>query len=586
MLIFALQIINAMKRVSLLLVVLLALTGMRADAQRVSLGKGPSVDTMLTIRKAYAYNLTSLDTSLAILQAMRERKMEPEWRLNLAEGDMYSNTRLVQKAIPFYEKALADESISDSIRMALYKRMMDGYDLIHDEDHLMIYIYKMKEMAERLHDNHFLALAEFMAGKRLHLQGDTQKGYDMCLHALELMKTSTNPRKINELRAFYADLIRMYTRDRRFDDAVELTVLHEEAARDSSKLNIQKLDDRALRRVYALRATLLAEAGRMVEADAAYTLWQGTTGGNAVDDTEILPYLILSGHNEEALGVIRRCREFLAVVGDTISYWNLKMIFNEVQVLAEMGEHDSALEYLDDAMIIADSIHVRASQIEMTTTYQLLEEQKQAHRHSLKVNWLIALLILVLLTAALVFYFNRVINRRNKLLTKVLNGLDTYRQAVISGQPLTSPEVVAAFEDIRSMSDEAGLTADKTEEPDDEDRRLFLEMDTQVTRDKLFLNPRLGRDELARLIGVDKNRFGKMMGKYSDASNAAVYVNMKRVAYAAKLLLEHPEYTIATIANECGMSNTVTFNRTFKSVYGMTPSEYRSKAASLASISE
>ena len=136
------------------------------------------------------------------------------------------------------------------------------------------------------------------------------------------------------------------------------------------------------------------------------------------------------------------------------------------------------------------------------------------------------------------------------------------------------------------MSAEAGLTADKTEEPDDEDRRLYLEMDTQVTRDKLFLNPRLGRDELARLIGVDKNRFGKMMGKYSDASNAAVYINMKRVAYAAKLLLEHPEYTIATIANECGMSNTVTFNRTFKSVYGMTPSEYRSKAASLASISE
>ena len=575
-----------MKRVSVLLMVLLALTGVQADAQRVSLGKGPSVDTMLTIRKAYAYNLTSLDTSLAILHTMRERKMEPEWRLNLAEGDMYSNSRLVSKAFPFYEKALADKSISDSIRMALYKRMMDGYDLIHDEDHLMIYIYQLKEMAERLHDNHYLALAEFMEGKRSHLHGDTQKGYALCRHALELMKTSTNERKINELRAFYAILIKMYTRDKRYDEAIELTVLHEQVARDSSKLKIQKLDERALRRVYALRATLLAEAGRMVEADAAYTLWQGTTGGNAVDDTEILPYLMLSGHNEEALGLIRRCREFLASVDETISHWNLKMIFNEVQVLADMGQHDTALVYLDDAMAIADSLQARASQVEMSTTYQLLEEQKQAHRRALMVNWLFALLILVVLTVALVFYYNRVINRRNKLLTKVLNGLDTYRQAVISGQPLTSPEVVAALEDVRSVSDEAGLTADKTEEPDDEDRRLYLEMDTQVTRDKLFLNPRLGRDELARLIGVDKNRFGKMMGKYSDASNAAVYINMKRVAYAAKLLLEHPEYTIATIANECGMSNTVTFNRTFKSVYGMTPSEYRSKAASLASISE
>ena len=80
-----------------------------------------------------------------------------------------------------------------------------------------------------------------------------------------------------------------------------------------------------------------------------------------------------------------------------------------------------------------------------------------------------------------------------------------------------------------------------------------------------------------RLIGVDKNRFGKMMGKYSDASNTSVYINQKRVEYGAKLLLEHPEYTIATVAAECGMSNTVTFNRTFKEVYGITPSENREK---------
>jgi AraC-like DNA-binding protein len=80
-----------------------------------------------------------------------------------------------------------------------------------------------------------------------------------------------------------------------------------------------------------------------------------------------------------------------------------------------------------------------------------------------------------------------------------------------------------------------------------------------------------------RLIGVDKNRFGKMMSKYSDASNTSVYINIKRVEYGAQLLLEHPDYTIATVATECGMSNTVTFNRTFKEIYNMTPSEYREK---------
>ena len=98
-----------------------------------------------------------------------------------------------------------------------------------------------------------------------------------------------------------------------------------------------------------------------------------------------------------------------------------------------------------------------------------------------------------------------------------------------------------------------------------------------MTRDKLFLKPNLNRDDLMRLIGVDKNRFGNIISRYTDASNVSVYINTKRVEYGAQLLTEHPEYTIASIATECGMSNTVTFNRIFKDVYGVTPSEYRSK---------
>ena len=140
---------------------------------------------------------------------------------------------------------------------------------------------------------------------------------------------------------------------------------------------------------------------------------------------------------------------------------------------------------------------------------------------------------------------------------------------------------MAAIEELRSIQIPESQPSEGEEEPDDEDHRLFVEMDTRVTRDRLFLKPGLGREDLMRLIGVDKNRFGKMMSKYSDASNTSVYINQKRVEYGAKLLLEHPEYTISTVATECGMSNTVTFNRTFKEMYNMTPSEYREKMNSI-----
>jgi AraC-like DNA-binding protein len=112
----------------------------------------------------------------------------------------------------------------------------------------------------------------------------------------------------------------------------------------------------------------------------------------------------------------------------------------------------------------------------------------------------------------------------------------------------------------------------------EENERLFVELDGQITRNRLFLKPNFGRDDMARLIGVNKNRIGRIMSHYSSASNASVYINTKRIEYGAKLLLKYPDYTIAAIATECGMSNTVTFNRTFKEVYGMTPTEYREKS--------
>ena len=186
-----------------------------------------------------------------------------------------------------------------------------------------------------------------------------------------------------------------------------------------------------------------------------------------------------------------------------------------------------------------------------------------------------------MVVSLVILYYVRYIRHRNVELIKVLNGLDAYRRAVINGDSPTSPEVVAALEEMRKLKLPNDLSSEELGEPDDEDRRLYVEMDKQVTRDRLFLKPGLGREDLMRLIGVDKNRFGKMMSKYSDASNTSVYINMKRVEYGAKLLLEHPEYTIATIASECGMSNTVTFNRTFKEVYNMTPSEYREKMNAL-----
>ena len=500
---------------------------------------------------------TAVITLLGLLPG-RAWSVSSDWRTNLSKADAYIHSRQVQKAIPLYQEILDMPGLRDSLRMELCKRLMDAYSIIHNDDQLMHYIYLLKELAERNHNSHFAALAEFTAGQRLHFHGERQKGYDHCLHALEQMKQSHHPHRLIELRAFYRDLLRMYERDKRYYEAIHYSVLQEEAVRDTSDLAVWRDDGSAIREVYALRASLLANAGRMVEADAAYALWLQTTGGNAIADAEILDYLLLSHHDEEALEVIRRCRRLLTSMGDSISYWNLKMIFTKVKVLTGMKQYETVAVYIDSAAQIADSLRIRASHREMGNIYQLLEKQKEMHRRSLIVNWLIALLLLVVLVVGIVFYYNRIIRQRNKTYLKLLNSLDAYRHAAIETPQTEGPDQPAPETEL------------------EEDERLFVQMDQQVTRDQLYLQPDLDREKLMHLVGVDKNRFGRMMSKY--ATNSSVYINTKRAEYGAQLLLNHPEYTIASIAEMCGMRNTVTFNRTFKEVFGVTPSEYRANS--------
>ena len=540
-------------------------------------------DSLLDVKKSYLFFITSPDTAQAIIKTLRERKAAPEWRLDLAEGDMHYNARRYLTALTYYNKVDGREEISDSthIQLIILKRMMDCYDELIDSDHLVRTLMRLRNLAERNHNKAFEAMTYFTSGKWHHTNGQKKLGYTYCQDAMEMMKSSDYPSKHVELRNFYGEMVKMYARDGRYDDALHMSRLQEAETMHPSPIIIKKANERGLRQTFAIRASMLAKAGRMAEATQAYESWKNTTGGNDSDNKEIYDYLRLSNKDEEALDIVTRYRDFLYRRGDTLSVRMLSVLNREALLRVEMGDYEHVPNLGNLIGTIADSINIRRSSELMQTTYNLLKEKNESQQRAQWITILTIILVAILVVSLVILYYVRYIHHRNVELIKVLNGLDAYRRAVINGDSPTSPEVVAALEEMRKLKLPNDLSSEELGEPDDEDRRLYVEMDKQVTRDRLFLKPGLGREDLMRLIGVDKNRFGKMMSKYSDASNTSVYINMKRVEHGAKLLLEHPEYTIATIASECGMSNTVTFNRTFKDVYNMTPSEYREKMNAL-----
>ena len=540
-------------------------------------------DSLLSVTKSYVYDITSLDTAQAILNIVRERQTEPAWRIDFAEGDLNYNMRRYLKALSFFERVKAEPSLRDSthVQLLLYKRLMDCYDALNLNDQLIRTIYALRKMAKARGDKAFESMSVFMSGKQHHYHGQIDRGYASCLEGLELMRETEYENKHIELRNYYGELLKMYTRDGRYEEAIHMSHHQEAEALYPSPAIMLKARERGLRQVYALRASMYAHAGNMTEANKAYAAWKKTGCGNPIDDMDIYDYLQLSHHNDEALTIIARYREFLCEQGDTVSYRMLSALNREALLHVDMGNYEQAVAYGRQVDHVAHKLHIIMSGEQMQTTYNLLQEQSASKS---KTKWLILAgiaIAIVFLVVLIVLYYSRNERRHFRDMRRLVHVLDAYRRAVINGEPSTSPEVVAAIEELRSIKLPENQPAEGEEEPDDEDHRLYVEMDTQVTRDRLFLKPGLGRDDLMRLIGIDKNRFGKMMSKYSDASNTSVYINTKRVEYGAVLLLEHPEYTISTVATECGMSNTVTFNRTFKEIYNMTPSEYREKMTAI-----
>ena len=540
-------------------------------------------DSMLTIIKAYTTSDT--DTSLAIIQTMRQRKMAPAWLLDMAEGDYNYATMDYTKSLSFFKRAYASEEIKDStiLQMELLKRLMDTNDILYNEAELVDNIHNLRNLARRHKNGAYMSMADFTAGKRMHYHRMKQEGYEMCLNALEAMKNSDYALKQKVLCGYYADLLQMYMKDDRYDDALRMSLLQEEATRHIK--GPQTMNKETLRYVYALRATLLSKAGYDDKANHAYNSWKEEGPGNSVIDKAILDYLIANKHYEEAHDIIHQYCDMLRSQQDNYSYHMTRMLTTGIQVEAAMGKYDEVARHSHEITAIIDSLHIDKSASLMTTKLNLIQAEEDMKKKTLIMNILGIILLVGAATGTVILYYTRRMRHRNKQMLKVLNSLEAYRNTAIDPKNPVSPISPSPISPIGPIGPPSNDQQPSTTETDDNER-LFVKLDGIITRDKLFLKPNFGRDDMARLIGVDKNRIGHIMSRYSNASNASVYINTKRAEYGAKLLLDNPDYTISAVALECGMKNTVTFNRTFKEIYGMTPTEYRTNMLNIESTND
>lgn len=107
----------------------------------------------------------------------------------------------------------------------------------------------------------------------------------------------------------------------------------------------------------------------------------------------------------------------------------------------------------------------------------------------------------------------------------------------------------------------------ESREEEDENKKIFKELNRIVVQDQLYLSPELSREDLAQIVHLNNARFARMI-KENTGTNFNGYINELRINYAIQLLKQHPNYTIRAIADEAGFNSTHILYSMFKKKTG------------------
>lgn len=546
-------------------------------------------DSLITDDYVYEYTFSEFDKAKSIMEELRVRKKLSDIRLDVVEGDLYFNTGRYYQALKFYRRVLESDSVcnNDVEYMEQVHRMISCYDCLHDEVKKAYYVRLLLKKAEECNNVEMKSVALFNMGKMIYYQEDKQRGYQMIKEAILLMKQADYEYKYDNLRYNYNTLLIMQQRDKHYEDALHtLNELEEVVAEATHKEPvIEGLEEKERKTMYAQQAVILSRLGRLREADEAYRLWTAIGDAYSKDDYLIIPYLMDRKLYDKVIEMYAPREAFLYAHKDTINYHMMTVKRSLGKAYKGKRDYKRATKYFEELAILTDSLKAREQQssaIELATIYETHEREVELQEQIRQVK--IRNLLLLSVGSALFFLsllflrslqYTRTTRRKNVAMVKTIQELMVFKK-----------ELYEAKEKIRELSERAATdTSDFTVADigyvrpiansceNEENRLLFEEMDSIVMHEKLFLKNDLSRDDLMKLIHVNKNRFGKILQQNN--MNAASYINGKRLEYAAKLLEEAPNFTITAIAELSGIPNVPTFNRLFRSKFEMTPSEYR-----------
>ena len=265
-------------------------------------------------------------------------------------------------------------------------------------------------------------------------------------------------------------------------------------------------------------------------------------------------YFKFTGRYAEGLQVTE---DYLERCADTINRQYVSLLHEAEDYNVALGRYQDAYKFSRRASVLTDSLNARDMQqkgLEFAEKFESQEKDREIALQQRRVTILCIIVLSVLMVLAVLIFFMRRIQGKNRDLQNVISSLEQ-KQKIVEG---IKPSVSA-------QSQDAG----------DTDLQSFLEMERIIDEQKVYLNPMASIDMVMEQAGYSRRTSTKLIQQFASTNTRLDYLNQKRVEFAAHLLLSDQSLSTKDVGSRSGFYEDSTFRRNFKKYYGVTPSAYR-----------
>ena len=537
--------------------------------------------------------------ALKLLDVAENKKSMPLRVIDELRSLSYRNLFMNKLAYVYARKSYVLDSVYQKdpehlLKMTVYLAELSFLMSKYNES--MNYALDGIAQSKRLEDRVSEARLLYCIGENNRMLSFKDKAYDYFDSAIDLLKGRKGVKEIGMLSSFYGGKMSYLMTDSLYEDASVMALEREKQIKKLETLpDVPKgLVDMQYGYLYSKWAYNCYMEKKYGQAEKYFAMYQSTEYSRTPDGKMYsIPYLLASKHYKQVIDNSQEFKELMRKQQDTINAQYMNVLEREEQAYMGMGNYKEAAILQGAIIAITDSINNRDKEnaaLELNTMYDTSEKEdyiaKQAFQlkvRNITLTFLTCITLLTLFVLWRMWRFNHIIRYKNKILAKFINerlarkkdsqSLDIDEQLMIS-QDIEDESIL--FGDQEEISDETGKASGEEEE----NKKIFIELNRIVVQDQLYLSSELSREDLAQLVHLNNARFARMI-KECTGTNFNGYINDLRIDYAIKLLKLHPNYTIRAIADEVGFNSTPILYNLFNKKTGMTPYEFKKAQESL-----